>query len=339
MIDRLDHDYTVEKLKEMVRIRSVVGEEGELATYLRDELDALGLKGELREVEPGRPNVYARIRGKAPGRRLMFNGHTDTVPVCEGWLTDPFEPVVKDGRVHGLGSCDMKAGIACTLTALKAFAESGFDFHGEIAFTGVIDEEAYSKGAKALLETEYARCDAIILGEPYPGDESKPIPLGITGKILYDVTVKGRAAHGFRPQQGVNAIEQAAMIITSLDKLRMQSHPRFGRGNLCTLKIEGGYKVYSVVVPDRCRFDQAQRERRRAGADRPVAVQQMLVRAIELRAEHVRLRFRRGARQAWRTVPLRLHRRTGSALGSRPDGEVRLRRLSASQVGTVGQRI
>jgi len=255
LVAGLDDSYTLRRLEEMIRIRSVVGEEAELAEYLRRELDALGLKTALEEVEPDRPNVYARMTGGRPGRRLMFNGHTDTVLVCEGWERDPFTPVVEEGRMYGLGSCDMKAGIACALTALKAFADTGFDFEGELLFSGVIDEEAYSKGAKAMLGTEWANCDAVILAEPYPGDESKPTPLGITGKVLYDITVRGRAAHGFSPELGVNAIEEAARILVNLDKLEMRSHPRFGRGNLCTLKIEGGYRVYSVVVPDRCRFE------------------------------------------------------------------------------------
>jgi len=251
----LDDSYTVDQLEKMISIRSVVGEEAELAEYLKGEMEALGLETELDEAEPGRPNVYGRLAEASNGRRLMFNGHTDTVPICEGWETDPFTPVVKKGRMYGLGACDMKAGFACALTALKAFADSGLSFEGELLFSGVIDEEAYSKGAKAMLGTEYAKCDAVVLCEPYFGDEDKPIPLGITGKILYDITVKGRAAHGFRPHLGVNAIKEAARIISSLDGLRMRSHPKFGRGNLCTLKIEGGYRVYSVVVPDRCRFE------------------------------------------------------------------------------------
>jgi succinyl-diaminopimelate desuccinylase len=149
----------------------------------------------------------------------------------------------------------MKADFACALTALKAFADSDLRFEGELLFSGVVDEEAYSKGARAMLKTPYSKCDAIVLCEPFPGDESRPIPLGITGKVLYDVEVRGRAAHGFSPDLGINAVEEAARIIGSLDKLRMRSHPKFGRGNACTLKIEGGYKVYSVVVPDRCSIE------------------------------------------------------------------------------------
>lgn len=85
----LDDSYTLKRLEEMIRIRSVVGKESELAEYLRRELEVLGLRCEMDEVEQGRPNVYARMGGVRPGRRLMFNGHTDTVPVCGGWETDP----------------------------------------------------------------------------------------------------------------------------------------------------------------------------------------------------------------------------------------------------------
>jgi len=255
IVSKIDNAYTIRRLEEMIGIRSVVGEEKALAEYLRSELDALGFRSEMVEVEPGRPNVYGQMAGERRGPRLMVNGHTDTVPVCEGWSSDPFKPVAKNGRMYGLGSCDMKGGFACALTALKALVDSSFRFKGELLFSGVIDEEAYSKGARAMLDSEYGKCDAIVLCEPYSGDQSKPIPLGITGKVLYEVTVKGRAAHGFSPHLGVNAIDDAARIITSLQKLRMPRHPKFGQGNFCTLKIDGGYRTYSVVVPDHCRFE------------------------------------------------------------------------------------
>jgi succinyl-diaminopimelate desuccinylase len=255
LLSKLDEKYALRRLEEMISINSIVGQEGELAEYLRDKLEALGLNCEVQEVEPGRPNVYARLEGDGPGKRLNFNGHMDTVPVVEGWDTDPFTPVVKDGRVYGLGACDMKGGIACTLDMIRAFVESEYSFRGELSFSGVIDEEAYGKGAKAMLKTNYGKVDAILLAEPYPGDETKPIPLGITGKMLYDVHVKGKAAHGFRPHLGINAIEDAGKILANLDKLEFAEHPDFRTGNYCTLKIEGGYEIYSVVVPARCRLE------------------------------------------------------------------------------------
>ncbi len=285
LVSKLDTAYTLCRLEEMISINSVVGNEGELAEYLHGQLEALGLQCEIENVEPGRPNVYARMEGEGPGRRLNLNGHTDTVPVCQGWETDPLTPVTREGRMYGLGSCDMKAGLACILNVLRAFVRSGYVFQGELSFSAVIDEEAYSKGARAMLGTDLARCDAIILAEPYAGDESKPIPLGITGKVLYDVMVKGHAAHGFRPHLGVNAVEEAARIIASLDKLQMRDHPDFGKGNTSTLKIEGGYQVYSVVVPDRCRLKI--NRLLVPGETVAIAVQDMeeLVRSLDLTAE------------------------------------------------------
>jgi acetylornithine deacetylase/succinyl-diaminopimelate desuccinylase-like protein len=106
-----------------------------------------------------------------------------------------------------------------------------------------------------MLKTDYGKVDAVVLAEPYPGDESKPIPLGIVGKLLYDVQVRGRASHGFRPEEGINAIEQAGIILANLNTLTLGEHTKFGRGNYTTLKIEGGYETYSVVVPALCRFE------------------------------------------------------------------------------------
>ena len=253
-IRKLDDSYARRLTEEMIKIPSVVGGEMELAEYIRQELDNLGMETKEHMVQPNRPNIYGKLK-MSGGKRLNFNGHTDTVPVVTGWYTDPFTPVQKGDRLHGLGSCDMKAGIACTLNMIRAIVESGADFKGELSVSAVIDEEAMGAGAKAMLETEYGKVDAFVLAEPYPGDESKPIPLGIVGKLLYDIRVHGVAAHGFRPEDGVNAIEDAGRILANLHKLNFKIHPKFEKGNYCTLKIEGGYDVYSVVVPAYCRFE------------------------------------------------------------------------------------
>lgn len=254
VLSRLDDGYTLRVLKEMIRIPSVVGKEKELAHYLKEELDSLGLKTELHDVQPGRPNVYGKIMGSRKGKRLNFNGHMDTVPVVAGWTKDPFTPNVEGNRIYGLGSNDMKGGIACILNTIRAYVESGHEFRGELSFSGVIDEEAYGEGAKAMLKTEYRNVDAIVLAEPNTADEKKPTHLGITGKVLYDIHVHGRAAHGFSPEEGVNAVEQTGIILANLHRLKIPQHPQF-KGNTSTLKIEGGYNVYSVVVPAECRFE------------------------------------------------------------------------------------
>ncbi|MFP3951783.1 MAG: M20 family metallopeptidase [Candidatus Bathyarchaeia archaeon] len=252
--ESLDKSWTLDLLKEMVAIPSIVGEERELAYYLRTKLEELGLDARLQEVEDERFNVIASMAFTEDGPTLMFNSHMDTVPVCEGWSTDPFKPVIRENKLYGLGSADMKGGIACALGSIKAILDANKPLTGKLFFTGVVGEEAYSKGAKSLLETEVADVDAVIIGEPHIGRGEGAIPLGITGKILYNINVKGRSAHGFRPEEGVNAIDEAALILLNLDKLRLGKHPKFN-ANYCTLKIEGGYEVYSVMVPDRCRIE------------------------------------------------------------------------------------
>jgi len=119
-----------------------------------------------------------------------------------------------------------------------------------------VDQEATDIGAWTMMEDERWRTlDGVVLAYSYCGNETKPIPLGLTGKILYEVNVKGRAAHGFRPHLGINAVEDAARIIANLDGLNRKTHPEFGEGTVCTLKTEGGYKEYSVVIPERARFE------------------------------------------------------------------------------------
>lgn len=256
IIKKLDDSYTLKLTKDMIGIPSVTGEEEALSLYIKDRLESYGMDTRLQYAAEKRPNVYGIMRGEKPGRRLNYNVHTDTVPVGDDWETDPFEAEVIDGKIYGRGACDMKSGIACTLNMLRATADSGVSLSGELSFSGVVDQEATDVGAWTMMENEsWRKLDGVVLAYSYCGNETKPIPLGLTGKILYDVNVKGKAAHGFRPHLGINAVEDAAKIIANLDKLNLKVHPEFGEGTVCTLKIEGGYRKYSVVVPESARFE------------------------------------------------------------------------------------
>ncbi len=256
ILRKLDDSYTIRLTEEMIGIPSVTGDEEALSLYVKDKLEGYGFDTELKYIEAKRPNLYGVLRGSRPSKRLNFNAHSDTVPAGEDWVSDPFKAVIKDGKIYGRGACDMKSGIACTLNMLRAVVNSGHRFPGELSFSLVVDQEATDIGAWAMMKDERWRTlDAIVLTYSYCGDETKPIPLGLTGKVLYDVTVKGKAAHGFRPHLGVNAVEDAAKIVANLDKLQLKRHSEFGRGTYCTLKFDGGYQIYSVVVPASARFE------------------------------------------------------------------------------------
>ena len=256
VLQRLDDVYTVKLSEEMIGIPSVTGDEEALSHYIEEKLESYGMKTHLQYVANGRPNVYGTMDWGKQGKRLNYNAHIDTVPAGDDWVTDPFKAVVNEGKLYGRGACDMKTGIACSLNMIKAIANSGVELKGELSFSGVVDQEATDIGAWAMMEDpKWRSLDGIVLTYSYCGDETKPIPLGLTGKILYNVTVKGKAAHGFRPYLGVNAVEDAARIISNLDNLQLMRHPDFGKGTICTLKTEGGYEKYSVVVPESARFE------------------------------------------------------------------------------------
>lgn len=252
----LDDSYTIKLSKEMIAIPSETGDEEVLALFIKEKLESYGMSAELQYVTDGRPNIYGVMDWGKPGKRLNYNAHTDTVPAGDDWETDPFKAVVKDGKLYGRGACDMKTGIACSLNMIKAVADSGIELKGELSFSGVVDQEATDIGAWEMMKVpKWRTLDGIVLTYSYCGNETKPIPLGLTGKLLYNIKVKGKAAHGFRPHLGVNAVEDAAKIITHLDRLQLKEHIDFGKGTFCTLKTEGGYQKYSVVVPESARFE------------------------------------------------------------------------------------
>lgn len=255
-----DRGYLLETLKRAVQIDSILPHEEALAAFFADEVRKLGIEPEWHEVSPGRPNVYATADLGPAEEMLLLTGHLDTVGVAENWQTDPFEPVERDRKLFGLGAYDMKSGLVCCLAAFKALVEAR-ELHGKrgkialgkIGFAATVDEEGLGQGARALLATDYGKSAGVLLPEPFGGRNLSPaVPLGMTGKVLYKLTVKGRMAHGFYPERGRNAVEAAGKIVAALEQLPLFEHPEYGRGNTSTLKIEGGYQQYAIVVPEHC---------------------------------------------------------------------------------------
>jgi len=241
------------RIMEFISVRSIVGEEFEGAKYLTELMRDWGFKPELQKVEENRYNVICRVRLGDVGRRLLLNGHMDTVPPSMDWNVDPFKPFIDDDRLYGLGAIDMKSGLITLLYSLKKFIEENEgEVNGEIIYSAVVDEEGYSKGAKKLVsELNY---DAAIIGEPYDGIDSSVV-IGETGKILLSIECIGKAAHAFRPWIGVNAIEEASKLILKIVEEGTFEDERFGRLQPTTLKVEGGYKIYNVTLPERCIFE------------------------------------------------------------------------------------
>src|ERR1041384_72377 len=222
--------------------------EGEIARYIADWLERAGLEVQLVESVSGRPNVVAIARGAhstGDGKTLLLNGHMDTVGVAG--MPNPHQPTIKDGRLYGRGSYDMKGGVAaCMLAIAEAKKEH---LHGDVIFTGVIDEEYASAGSLDLAQRFYA--DAAIVAE----FTELQLILAHRGFVWLDVETIGKAAHGSRPDLGVDAIVKMGKVLGALEQLDQTlrskpSHPLLGSGSLHASLIQGGQELSSY--PDRC---------------------------------------------------------------------------------------
>lgn len=221
--------------------------EGEIARYCARWLAEHGFTVEVVEVAPGRPNVVARHTGASSGPRLLLNGHLDTVGVA-GMSVPPFAARLVDGRIQGRGACDMKAGVAALMVAASRVAARGHA--GELVVALTCDEEHASVGMASLVEGGL-RADAAVVCEP-TGLAVMPAHKGF---VWCRVTFRGRAAHGSRPEAGVDAIRHAGRFLVELDTVERTlsgraAHALLGHGSLHAGTIAGG--TADSVYPDRC---------------------------------------------------------------------------------------
>ena len=261
-------DQTLRLLKDLIAIDSVnpvlvPGAAGEaaIARALVDELRSLGLSVETQDAGLGRPNVVGVLEGRRPGRSLMLCGHIDTVGVAG--MTQPFDPVERDGRIYGRGSQDMKSGVAAMIGAVRVIVESGGLDAGRIVVGCVADEEHASIGAEALV-TKW-RADAAVVTEP----TDLAVAVAHKGFEWVEIETEGRAAHGSRPREGRDAIRLMGRVLNGLDTLDRDlqaraPHALLGTASLHASLIEGGRELSSY--PDRCHL---QMERRTVPGEPP----------------------------------------------------------------------
>ena len=217
-----------------------VAGELELARFVAEWAERAGLDVVLDEAAPGRPNVVATARGLGGGRSLMLNAHMDTVGVAG--MSEPFSGRIEDGRVYGRGACDMKASLAASL--LAAVRARGLGLRGDVVVTAVSDEEVASVGTEAVVARH--RADFAIVTEP----TDERLAIAHRGFVGFEIETEGFAAHGSRPDLGVDAIARMGPILVRLDALaaRLSSgvgHPLLGTGSVHASLIEGGQEYSS----------------------------------------------------------------------------------------------
>ncbi len=243
-------------LAELVRINSVNSSyeggpgEGEIAAHVRRFFEKRGIEVREQEVFPGRPNVIARLPGRNPARRVVLEAHTDTVSV-QGMTIAPFEPVIREGKMYGRGSCDTKAGLAAMMHALASLKEEGVTPPCEVLLAAAVDEEYSYRGVVRFCEG--LRADAAIVAEP---TELRAV-IATKGVLRCRIVAHGKAAHSSKPHLGVNAITAMARVIGALEtdagRFAQNRHPLTGQATLNVGVIHGGVQVN--FVPDRCAIE------------------------------------------------------------------------------------
>ncbi|AFL95464.1 putative metallopeptidase M20 [Thermococcus cleftensis] len=232
-------------LKGLVSISSPFGSEEEISRFIASFLEEHGFEVELLPVDGFGDNVIARLPGR--GHTVVLNGHMDTVNLSSGWTRDPHGELDGD-RFYGLGSADMKAGLAALMAAFVEVAELPKKERPNVIFTAVVDEEGYSRGAWELIRSgKLDKADVVLVGEP----TNERLMLGARGRFVVQVEVFGRKAHAARPHEGLNAIEELGRFVGSLWKIRFRNHRKLGAGSYCTLHIEGS--ADGLSVPDYAR--------------------------------------------------------------------------------------
>jgi acetylornithine deacetylase len=241
-----------ELLADLVRIDSVnpdliegAAGEGEIARFVAGWLADAGLEVDVEEVAPGRLNAVGVAAGSGGGKALLLNAHTDTVGVAG--MERPFEPVVEGGRMRGRGAYDMKAGLAAIMLAGAEAVGAGL--RGDVIVTAVCDEEVASIGTARIAERY--RADAAVVAEP----TELRLALAHRGFVGFEIEARGRAAHGSRPDLGIDAIARMGHVLVGIEELDRRlradpTHPLLGSGSLHASVIEGGQEFSSY--PERC---------------------------------------------------------------------------------------
>ena len=216
LLDAVDDAEDLRLLRRMIQTKSYSGggEESALARIMIDEMKALGLETRLIEVEPGRFNAVGRLDGTGGGTSLMLNGHLDTNPVGLGWTVDPFEALVRNDMVYGIGVSNMKASCAAFLGATRAFVRSGRKLKGDLVLAYVVGELQGGIGTLKLVQ-EGITADTFIVGEP---TDLAVLTLH-AASLTVEVSTLGVTRHLSRKEESVSAIDTMLTVIERIQTM------------------------------------------------------------------------------------------------------------------------
>lgn len=232
--------------KDLISVQSVFPKEEGLALFIKKWLEKnTDCKVEVQLVDKDRNNLLI-TKGKGK-RSILLSGHLDTVPVVDGWKTNPLKPAIKENKLIGLGAWDMKSGISVLLYVLKNFEPKNIKL--KVALT--VDEENYSIGVHRLIDSGFCKdIDFVMIPEPGFVHGESGITIGRSGRATYIVEIKGVSSHGSYPEDGVNAIEEASVFINLIKGIKLSGNRELGSSIIYPRLISSEAKGFSV--PDAC---------------------------------------------------------------------------------------
>jgi len=228
------------------------GNEYLTAPIVKRAMEKLGMEIKVKEKEKGRTNIIGKIGKGKPSVALI--SHMDVVPPGEGWKTDPFEPVIKNGRIYGRGALDDKGPFAISYGAIKAFLTKNPKFQGTIYLLAAADEEKGSElGMKWLVKKGF-RVDFALIPDNGLMDTAV---IGEKGVIWLKITSFGKQAHGSTPHLGINAIEKLAKLLLKIQKINFGKNfnRAFQPPTLNIGQIQGGHAPNIVPAEAEAKID------------------------------------------------------------------------------------
>lgn len=247
---------SIELTKKLVQIPSVNPNEQKISDYIYNWFENEGIPVEQQQVLPNRSNVIVRIKGKGKGNPLMLLSHMDTVPIGneEDWKEEPFSGIIKEGKLFGRGSADMKSGVAITMVAAKTIYNSKIKLNSDLIVAIVVDEEAIDYlGAQSLVDNNLVDENTYILCTEPTGLELHGAQ---KGTVWYELETFGKNAHGGNPQYGIDSVKGMSIFLNKLnDYINSSPYSQqfIGKASLCVGKISGGVKIN--MVPDYCKAE------------------------------------------------------------------------------------
>lgn len=256
-MDKINKKSLIDTLSELIKIPSPYFEEEKIMEFAYDWLKKRNINVEKHHYYEDKitkfkgTNITGIIDSGEKGPVIYLNGHLDTVKLCNGWTVSPYEAVVKDGNMYGLGALDMKCGCAIIMEVVSEFISNVKDFKGKIIYHLVSDEEGpFGLGTTYLInDKKIEKADIAIITEPsagFAGVKSPSISLGARGGYNYTINVYGKSSHAAAPELGINALVDASKIVCELEKIPMKLDDKLVSGSHCLINMTGGGNACSV---------------------------------------------------------------------------------------------